>query len=219
MSVESAGFSLVSGLLSAEECGDLRDALGAAERAGRRGILGLDAVCNIANSPKVLGLIRPLLSGEPRAVRGIFFDKSPAVNWLVAWHQDLTIAVCERRDVPDFGPWSVKAGVAHVQPPVRLLEQMITVRIHLDDADESNGALRVIPSSHNRGRLDPAAIEHMRCSSPESVCVAAAGDVLVMRPLLLHASGRSVSARRRRVLHIEYAGFPLPGGLEWNESA
>jgi len=72
MSVETAGFSLVSGLLSAEECGDLRDALGAAERAGRRGILGLDAVCNIANSPKVLGLIRPLLSGEPRAVRGIF---------------------------------------------------------------------------------------------------------------------------------------------------
>ena len=215
--VKNGGFALVSSLRSAEECADLIAALGESDTAGRRGILGVDTVSRFARSSKVMGLIRPLLSGEPRAVRGIFFDKSPALNWVVAWHQDLTIAVRERRDVPDFGPWSVKAGVTHVQPPVGLLEQMITVRIHLDDADEANGALRVIPGSHRRGRLDAAAIEQTRSVVPESVCAAAVGDALLMRPLLLHASGRSVSKRRRRVLHIDYAGFSLPGGLEWNE--
>lgn len=219
MAVASEGFALVPSLLSAAECADLLAALGESENAGRRGILGVDAVSRHAHSSKVTRLVRPFLSGEPRAVRGIFFDKSPAVNWNVAWHQDLTIAVREKRDVTGFGPWSVKAGVTHVQPPVGLLEQMITVRIHLDDADESNGALRVIPGSHSHGRLDSAAIERIRSASPEFVCVAAAGDALLMRPLLLHASGRSTSTRHRRIIHIEYAGFSLPGGLEWNEQA
>jgi hypothetical protein len=40
-----------------------------------------------------------------------------------------------------------------------------------------------------------------------------------MRPLLLHASSRSVSERRRRVLHIEFAGFSLPPQLEWHVRA
>ncbi len=36
-------------------------------------------------------------------------------------------------------------------------------------------------------------------------------------PLLLHASSRSTSDRRR-VLHIEFAGFSLPQPLDWQET-
>jgi ectoine hydroxylase-related dioxygenase (phytanoyl-CoA dioxygenase family) len=150
-------------------------------------------------------------------VRGIFFDKSAEANWLVTWHQDLTLAVRERCEVPGFGPWSVKEGVPHVQPPAECLQQMITVRLHLDDADESNGALRVLPGSHAQGRLSPEGIGEWRERVPEVTCVVRAGGALLMRPLLLHASGRSVSERHRRVLHLEYAGFDLPAGLEWHE--
>jgi len=42
---------------------------------------------------------------------------------------------------------------------------------------------------------------------------------MLMRPLLLHASGRSQGVKQRRVLHIEYAGFTLPAGLDWSDGA
>ena len=39
----------------------------------------------------------------------------------------------------------------------------------------------------------------------------------MIRPLLLHASSAAESPRRRRVVHLEYAADPLPGGLDWFE--
>jgi ectoine hydroxylase-related dioxygenase (phytanoyl-CoA dioxygenase family) len=176
-------------------------------------------VTELANSSRLLDLIRPHLANEPFPVRAIYFDKSSEANWLVPWHQDLTLALRERAEVAGFEPWSVKDGIPHVQPPVELLEQMLTIRLHLDDADESNGALRVLPSTHRLGRLSSKQIQELREKRPEHLCSLSAGDALLMRPLLLHASGRSISARRRRVLHIEYAAFALPPPLEWNEAA
>jgi ectoine hydroxylase-related dioxygenase (phytanoyl-CoA dioxygenase family) len=96
---------------------------------------------------------------------------------------------------------------------------MITIRLNLDDADKSNGALRVLPGSHLSGRLSAGRIQELRAAQPDYLCAVSAGDALLMRPLLLHASGRSTSTRHRRVLHIEYAAFKLPGGLQWHETA
>ena len=189
------------------------------DRAGRRGVLSIPEVHALAVSDPIQFLLRPHLPAKPFPVRAIYFDKSPDANWLVAWHQDQTIAVQERHDLPGFGPWSVKNGIVHVQPPVELLEQMVTIRIHLDDADKSNGALRVLPGTHCLGRLDSATISRLQTERSEVTCCAAAGDALLMRPLLLHASGRSVSSRHRRVLHIEYSSSELPGGLAWSERA
>jgi ectoine hydroxylase-related dioxygenase (phytanoyl-CoA dioxygenase family) len=152
-------------------------------------------------------------------VRALYFDKSPQRNWLVSWHQDLTLAVHARIETPGFGPWSTKQGVPHVQPPVEFLAQMLTVRLHFDDTDESNGALRVLPGSHRLGRLSPARIREICLGQSPVLCRAAAGDALLMRPLLLHASSRSQSSRPRRVLHLEYASFALPNGLAWHEAA
>ena len=159
------------------------------------------------------------LPPSPRPVRALYFDKSPGANWLVAWHQDLTLAVRTRVEVQGFGPWSIKDGVQHVQPPVGLLEQMLTVRLHLDDCDETNGALRVLPGTHRLGRLDAERIRELREEHSEVVCKVAAGGVLLMRPLLLHASARSQSTRHRRMLHIDYAGFGLPEPLGWYEAS
>ncbi len=96
---------------------------------------------------------------------------------------------------------------------------MITVRIHLDDANEGNGALRVLPGSHNQGRLNAETIREMRATIPEHLCAAKTGDVLLMRPMILHASTRSTVPAHRRILHIEFADVALPGGLKWNEAA
>jgi len=211
------GFELVAGLVGEAERRELLDAVGVVDAAGRRNMLAVPAVTALATSQKLLELVRCHTGGEPRPVRAIWFNKSAEANWLVAWHQDLAIAVRERIDTPGFEAWSVKEGVPHVQPPAAVLERMLTVRIHLDDADERNGALRVVAGSHRLGRLDAEQIAGLREERGETLCAAAAGNALLMRPLLLHASGRSTNDRPRRVLHLEYAGEDLPGRLGWNE--
>lgn len=216
--VERDGFAMVPNILSVAEQRKLLDVLGPVSGAGRRGLLAQPAVAELACSSALLALVRPHLPAEPLPVRALFFDKSPEANWLVTWHQDLTVALRNRVEVPGFGPWSVKDGVPHVQPPVELLERMLAVRLHLDAADETNGALRVLPGSHRMGRLAATRIQELRSEQPEAVCAMSAGGALLMRPLLLHASSRSSSARHRRVLHIEYAAFSLPGGLNWHEA-
>ena len=206
-------------VLNPVEIATLIHAFGRMEGAGRRGLLGFPAIRELATSEKLLHLVRPYLLIEPTPVRAIYFDKNPDTNWPVAWHQDLTLALSQRLDLPGFGPWSTKEGIPHVQPPVEFLENMVSVRLHLDDCDESNGALRVLPGSHRFGRLSSNQIADLRIKTLEYLCAASAGDALLMRPLLLHASGRSVSSGRRRVLHIEYAGFNLPEGLKWHPAA
>lgn len=217
-SVAEAGFAILPGVLAKAQRDKLGELLGPGTNAGRRGILELPVIAKLAGSDGILNLVRPHLSAEPRPVRGIYFDKSAAANWFVAWHQDLTIAVREKIDVPGFGPWSIKAGVPHVQPPVQVLKQMLAVRLHLDDCSESNGALRVIPGSHRAGRLSTESIRRVRMEEPAIVCCVPAGVALLMRPLLLHSSGGSRTAGRRRVIHIEYAAVALPDGLQWHET-
>lgn len=158
----------------------------------------------------------PLKGLKP--VRAILFDKTCEGNWPVPWHQDLTIAVRERRTVEGYGPWSVKGGVTHVQPPVGVLEGMITVRLHLDETRRTNGALRLIPGSHLLGRLDSARISALAGSSV-TICECASGDVLLMSPLILHSSARSELPNRRRILHFEFARLKdLSDRLRWHES-
>jgi ectoine hydroxylase-related dioxygenase (phytanoyl-CoA dioxygenase family) len=214
--VEQNGFEMVAKVFSAEECARIIGEIGVVDGPGKRGLLRNPAIVELAHSQKIMELAAWHLEPAPIPVRGIYFDKSPDVNWLVAWHQDLTIAVQRQAAVVGFGPWSLKEGIPHVQPPIDYLSKMLTVRIHLDDADEENGALRVLPGSHRQGRLTAKQIEELVVQNSFVTCRACKGDVLLMRPLLLHASGRSESNRRRRILHIEYAGFDLPPPLAWN---
>ncbi len=186
-------------------------------RHGMRNLLEIPEIRILANAVEIRQLAEGVLSADAKPVRGILFDKTPDANWKVAWHQDLSIAVKRRVEVPGFGPWSIKAGVQHVQPPVEVLEQMVTVRLHLDDCDESNGPLRVLAGSHAAGVLSDDQIATWRRTTAPMSCLCPAGGAILMRPLLLHASSSATSPRHRRVIHIEYAAGDLPDGLEWFE--
>jgi ectoine hydroxylase-related dioxygenase (phytanoyl-CoA dioxygenase family) len=185
------------------------------ERAGTRNILELlPSVQQLATSQEIQALVKPILGNSARVVRGIFFDKQPTANWKVPWHQDVTIAVKNRLDLPDYHPWSLKGGIHHVQPPVAILERMLTVRIHLDRTDESNGALKVIPGSHCDGKLNDLEIDRFK-QTDSTICTCEPGGILLMRPLLLHASSVAIEPSHRRVIHLDYAGCNLPAGLDW----
>lgn len=209
------GYDILPNILNPHEIQGLIQVLGNPEGPGKRDVLSIAAVGALAISSRLLDLVGACIPGKPRAVRGLYFDKSPDTNWAVTWHQDVTLVVKGQAEVAGFGPWSIKDGMPHVQPPANLLEQMVTVRFHLDDCDENNGALHVLVGSHCFGRATPADIKHLSNECDEYICRVPAGGAMFMRPLLLHCSKRSQSNRHRRVLHIEYAGFDLPKPLEW----
>jgi ectoine hydroxylase-related dioxygenase (phytanoyl-CoA dioxygenase family) len=183
--------------------------------AGSRGLLD-EAWCrHLAGALRGDARINSLLLRSALAVQCTLFDKSPTKNWLVALHQDLSIPVKARVDGPECSGWTEKEGQLYVQPPVSVLEQLVAVRIHLDDCSEESGALRVVPKSHSQGRLSGEGVEDLRRENGETVVSVVRGGALVMRPLILHASSKTASLTSRRVLHFVFGPRSLPLGLEW----
>lgn len=169
----------------------------------------------LASSEYLLSEASRYVSGKPSLVRAILFDKSPKNNWLVAWHQDKTIAVSSRFDIEGWGPWSLKDGVHHVQPVLSVLEDMVTFRIHLDESNKKNGCLKVIPKSHSLGLMTQVEVyRHMEEVQAEIV-EAPRLSALAMRPHILHASSKAQEPSRRRILHLEYSSYELPSKVVW----
>lgn len=228
--IDQMGFAIVPDVIEKAEVAALLDAVDSfqaqqaiREKSGstyaiRRLCELIPQVAQLTASSVIRSLITPILGNSAHVVRSLLFDKTPDANWKVPWHQDITIALKKRRETAGFGPWSVKAGVPHVQPPAHVLENMLTVRLHLDDCGLDNGPLRVLPGSHRSGIIDAQAIIELRGRMDEIACTALHGDALLMRPLLLHASSAAAAASHRRVIHLEFAGEELPDGLEWNDS-
>jgi ectoine hydroxylase-related dioxygenase (phytanoyl-CoA dioxygenase family) len=166
-------------------------------------------------SDQLKELISGIFGNGYFVVKSIYFDKPEQSNWFVAYHQDLTISVDRRIELEGYGPWTVKQQQFAVQPPLAILEDNFTIRIHLDDTNENNGALKVIPQSHLAGIYRAAQIDWNETT--ETVCSVQKGGIMLMHPLLLHASGRTTNNTKRRVIHIEFSRQQLPDGLGWSE--
>ena len=230
-SVSREGFAVIEGVVSADVVAELISLTRGYLAGGIAGVLerGDEAyamrdllwrspqIQQLAASPELMQITRAVLGPGAFAVRGLFFDKTPSTNWNLPWHQDLTLAVQARRNVPEFGPWTLKAGIPHVIAPASLLERMVTIRLHLDDCKSHSGPMRVLPGSHRDGKLDSANFATLTsCAKERAVdCLVGAGGLVVMRPLLVHASSSGTGPGHRRVIHLEYAAEPLPDGLEW----
>jgi ectoine hydroxylase-related dioxygenase (phytanoyl-CoA dioxygenase family) len=225
------GFAILDRVVAPDRVAELIEATWAYAIGGHDGLLDRrgevyggrdllwrnDEVRLLARSRELRAIVEPVLGPGAFAVRGLFFDKTPTANWNLPWHQDRTIAVRARRDVPAFGPWTLKGGIVHAHAPAELLARMATIRLHLDDCGPASGPLRVLPGSHTAGRLDPGAVAAWSVRAGERAvdCLVPAGGAVIMRPLLLHASASGTGPGHRRVIHLEYAAERLPGGLEW----
>jgi len=218
--IRERGWASTNAVLDAAAVASLREVVApyAIEgRGGARNLLPNENIRTLAVSSDIRGFAAAVLGDECFAVRALLFDKTPSANWKVVWHQDLTIPARARIDVPGFGPWTEKAGVPHVQPPVHILEQMLAVRIHLDACTATNGPVRVVERSHRLGRLSAGAIDELRRTESECECLVEQGGILAFRPLIVHASARATEPAHRRVIHIEYASHALPSPLEWHQ--
>jgi ectoine hydroxylase-related dioxygenase (phytanoyl-CoA dioxygenase family) len=213
--IDKDGFATIASCLDDQTIEGLSLGLDETTHA-RRNLLSIPIVRELAKSEPIRSLLSAVLGQDCFAVRGILFNKTRRSNWKVVWHQDLTIAVRERSEVDGFGPWTVKAGVLHVQPTAEVMRRLLAIRIHLDDSGPDNGPLRVLPGSHREGRLSAEQIAKRQYK--ESVtCTVPRGGVLLMRPLLLHASSACTLPKPRRVIHLEFAAHELPQGLQWSD--
>jgi ectoine hydroxylase-related dioxygenase (phytanoyl-CoA dioxygenase family) len=213
------GYAIIEAVLNATECEAFASRVSKTEGLGTgcRGLLQQVWCAELAVRLKKHAVIAACLPAAAVAVQCTLFDKSPVRNWLVAWHQDLSIPVLERITHPKYTGWSEKEGLLYVQPPPSILETLVAVRVHLDDCGSGAGPLRVVPRSHQYGRLSESHARERRAVG-EVECVAKRGDALLMRPLLLHASSKAISPVRRRVLHFLFGSAELPHALRWSNA-
>lgn len=227
--LDAIGFAVVPDIYTPEEIAAIIEKIGQADQTAntfrrsaelfaiRQFLKEIPEMHALIFNARLIQRIGQLFGSSYFVVKSIYFDKPAASNWYVSYHQDLTITVDRRIAVPGFGPWTARQDQFAVQPPVPLLENIFTVRIHLDDTDASNGALRVVPGSHRKGIYRP---EHIDWSvEKECSCCVPEGGAMIMKPLLLHSSGRTQNSRRRRVIHIEFSNMELPAELKWSERA
>jgi ectoine hydroxylase-related dioxygenase (phytanoyl-CoA dioxygenase family) len=221
------GYTVIDNVFSAEETAEILEAITAADTskdtfrktndlfAVRQFFKEFPQLTKVVFNANLKKVIDEVAGPGYFVVKSIYFDKPPTSNWYVAYHQDLTISVKDKADTEGYGPWTKKQAQFAVQPPVELLENIFTLRIHLDDTNEDNGALKVVPGSHKKKIYRPESIDWN--NETEEICVVEKGGIMIMSPLLLHSSGRTVNNKRRRVIHIEFASQQLPETLDWAE--
>lgn len=216
----SQGFVILPGFLDESELQQLRQACQPiSDQYGVRQVLqNYPSIHHALNWNKLHALLHAVEMINAQPVRSIFFNKSADHNWLVSWHQDMTICVDQKTELAGYSKWTYKKDVHYVEPPAAVLEAMLTCRIALDDASAENAALKVIAGSHQSGKLDERQIIDISQATRHETCVMRAGDMLLMKPLLLHASDKARLASQRRVLHLEFSASELPPPLHWAET-
>jgi ectoine hydroxylase-related dioxygenase (phytanoyl-CoA dioxygenase family) len=216
---DEQGFAIIPAVLADPDISKLEQAFASADvrrsKAGVRHALKHSPVAEMAHDERLLEIARRVLGTGAVPFRATLFDKSPNSNWLVVWHQDTALPLCEKHETPGWGPWSVKEGVIYAHAPATALAQVLALRIHLDDSMADNGPLRVLPGTHKMGVLSDDTIHELAEEVTSVDCLVPKSGVLAMRPLIVHASSKSRSEMPRRVLHVEYAASRfIENGLE-----
>ncbi len=225
--LEENGHSVLAQLYTDKEVNQILACIEDAEQDGdsfrktkdlyaiRQLIKNVPELTNLLFNEKLTNLISDLTNSEYFLTKAIYFDKPSESNWFVAYHQDLSISVNQKVDLENYTNWTFKKGQYGVQPPIEILKDMITIRIHLDNTSKENGALKVIPKSHLKGIIRADSKDWN--TESEFICEVEKGGAMLMKPLTLHASNRTTNGKKRRVIHLEFNKHHLSKPLTWLE--
>jgi hypothetical protein len=215
MKISDDGFEIVASGVPHAEREILRTTLFESGKAGVRCLLDDLAVQRTVDLLRETLCMIGMLPPAARAIQAIAFDKTADSNWKVTWHQDVMFPFARPVSSAGFDLPSKKARVDYARPPRQILEEMLAVRLHLDDCDETNGPLRVSPRTHRQGILRSTEIPDQVAQKGEVTCLAKEGEAWLMKPLLLHASSPAIAPKHRRVLHLVFhSGRPI--AEEWH---
>lgn len=164
------------------------------------------SIWDIATHPLILDCVQDLIGPDVVAWGTHFFCKLPGDGKAVSWHQDAPY-------------WPLT--------PTRT----VTAWVAIDDADEGNAAMRVIPGSHVLGplptrpsRSDESNVlstsldQAERIATPVSLRLRA-GEMSLHSDLLVHGSVANPGPRRRCGLTIRYAAATVRSTAGWQHNA
>jgi hypothetical protein len=158
---------------------------------------------DLVTDPRIVDPVCDLLGDEVACWGTHYFCKLPGDPKSVAWHQDAPY-------------WPLSPS------------KTCTVWLAIDDSDEGNGAMRVIPGSQHCGGLpcrssreDEQNVLWLTVDGAERHGAAVpvnlrAGQMSLHSDLLLHSSPPNASARRRCGLTIRYCTLDVRSTQGWN---
>ena len=169
------------------------------------------SIHDLVTEPRILDCVQDLL-GEDLVMWGThYFCKMPGDGKRVSWHQDASY-------------WPLTPA------------KTVTVWLAIDDADEENAAMQVIPGSHRHGQIDfePSGAEEGNVlnqtvrdpldygtnpgGAPATLAMKA-GQMSLHTDLLLHGSEPNVSQRRRCGLTMRFVPPDVRALKGWNGGA
>lgn len=212
---ESSGRVWLRNAVSEEDLKLFDNATTESTKAGQRLKVSKQLKAALSKESSLLRAVRRL-SPNAVPVRIIAFNKSECANWGVPWHQDRVIAISEKAEIAGYNNWTKKSGTWHCEPPLSILDKMLFVRIHLNDNDQSNGAMEIAVGSHSNGFVPSAEAESVAKTFPIETCEAKRGDVLILKMLTMHSSKPAQIQSGRRVFRIDFSSTQLPPPLSWD---
>ena len=210
--IEKYGFEVLRGAIPTSVINKI---VAEIERSsGSEGTLSADLICILWRMVPALRAavvcVRPalerLLDAAPLITQAVLLDKNARRNWSLPMHQDVYVYV-----YVSTAPGEPQSSTRRVRAPNHVLRSMLVMRLHLDDCSVASGGLRIIPGTHFS--LQDACLEQSKMITLDQ----RSGDVLLMRPLLVHDSPSSTVPTPRRIVHLSFIPRALQTAISWQE--
>lgn len=221
--IEQKGFATLNHVFGKKEINQIRGNIYGYQKNNPEGDSGfirnlfskIPSLKHIIFNPNLLSVLSQI-NRNLFLTKAIYFDKSKEAINHYNWHQNVSINSKGKIEVEGFTRWSENASGYDVFPPTEILKSSLIIHIHLDDTNVQNGALKVIPGSHNK-KLSSSEVQLITQNSIPFECEIDMGGIQIMRPLLLKAFSKASSQKPMRLIHLEFNSIELPKGLEWWE--
>lgn len=161
-------------------------------------------VWDLVTQDRILDIVSDLLGDTVILRHSHFFAKLPGDGKKVSWHQDASY-------------WSLSKS------------RVVSAWLAIDDVDESNSPMHVIPGSHKRAQLAFAdswppeenvlnqVVEDALTYGDPVPLILKAGEISLHSDWILHGSEKNTSNRRRCGLAMRFLSGDVRAYLGWNQ--
>ena len=148
-------------------------------------------------------------------IKFTYFSKTPKSNWSVSWHQDRNVVLANESVSTGFGKPAQRSDGWHSEAPEAVLRNMMFAICFFDDCGPDAGPLEIVQGLDelNRKTSEDAAALAERLGT--EVCIARAGDILLLPMLMPHRSKVQTVSKLRRTLRVDFAISCLPSPMEF----
>ena len=143
-------------------------------------------------------------------IRSAYFDNRVSKPEKTVWRQRRRLTFPVKIEGADYSNWQLEGDFFSAEPPARIMQDMVIVRIHLDDSDQNNGELKIFKGSHSQ-ILDHSAIKVITENGLPSNCGILAGGIQILKPFILQSETKRSRSKKNRIIELTFSSSDLPG--------